>query len=172
MQTLKSAIEKATKHPAQPSITRTNNSEIVRNLKNPSPHFIENGVNALDLIGGRVADDTLTDAKYLIEQNYGTEYSDRKWIMLAQMIVDDGWTEERFKQTFKWFLKNKRFSAWTIADWFDFGVKLYPIEWMKREIAKMGNPEGAWKKFDRYRVNGVVLCKLKDGVELPLEKIE
>ena len=108
----------------------------------------------------------------MLEQNYGVEYDDRKWMMLVQMIADENWTEERFKQTFKWFLKNKKFGAWTIADWFDFGIKLYPIEWMKREISKMGNPPRAWEKFDRYRINGVVAVKLKDGVELPFERIE
>lgn len=88
------------------------------------------------------------------------------------MIIDADWTEERFKRTMNWFLANKCYPSWTIADWFQYDVKLYPISWMNKEIGKMGNPERAWERFDRYRIADTVVCKFKDGVELPLEKIE
>lgn len=91
--------------------------------------------------------------------------------MLFDIIREDRWSEERFQRTLKWFLKTKYNQAWTIADWFQYGVRLYPIDWMKKEIAKMGNPPLAWKRFDRYKINGVVMVKLKDGEDLPFEKL-
>lgn len=110
-------------------------------------------------------------AKMLVEQNVGTETPKEKWMMLCQMIVEANWSEEKFQRTLKWFLLNKSYPAWTIADWFQYNVKLYPVQWMKNEIAKMGNPPEAWKKFDRYKVDGVVVCKWKDGVEIPLPTV-
>lgn len=103
----------------------------------------------------------------MIEANFGVNASDEKVIMLAEMIVEDGWSEYRLRQTLKWFLKNKKFATWTIADWYDYGVKLYPYSWCLEKISK-GVPQS---DMDGYRVGGQVLWKMKDGIDLPFEKI-
>lgn len=146
---------------------------IVQNLKNPSDYYVQNGVNALDLIPSiPVNPKTLTEAKYLLEQNFGTEYDERKWIQLITMFIEDGWTEERFKQTFKWFLKNKKFSAWMINDWFNFEIKLYHFLWVRNHCNKNGLREVDYlKTLDCYNVHGQRLFKQKDENELPFEKV-
>lgn len=161
--------------PQQGQLTKNHQSKSQRTLellRNPSDSCVNSGVNALDVIPSNpVEEKTLAEAKEMLEQNFGTAIPDAKWMMLCQRIIEEDWSEQRFKRTLKWFLENKRFPSWTIADWFDYNVRLYPIQWMNAEIHKMGNPPKAWERFDRYRLDGVVLCKHKDGVELPLEKI-
>ena len=110
-------------------------------------------------------------AKILLEQNFGVKYPKETFAILFDMINDEGWSEERFQRTLKWFLKTKYNQAWTISDWFQYGVKLYPVQWMHEQINKMGNPPRAWERFERYRINGVVAVKLKDGIDLPFERI-
>jgi hypothetical protein len=134
---------------------------------------IEKGVMAYDIIPSEpMKVETFDRARVFLQQNYGLDYPKEKFAMLFDLIREEGWTEARFQDTFKWFIKTKYNQAWTVSDWFQYGVKLYPIEWMKAEISKMGNPPNAWKKFDRYKIGGVFVCKFKDGVELPIEKME
>lgn len=127
-------------------------------------------MNALALIPSPpVSEETFAKAKLLLEANYGTEYSPEKWLMLADMIDDDGWSEERFMITFKWFLKNKPFPAWTVSDWFSHSVKVYPYAWYLQQVTPY---EDVLKKMDRYKLaDGTTVYKWKDGVELPLEKV-
>lgn len=106
----------------------------------------------------------------MLEQNFGTEYSNEKWLMVVEMIRDEAWTEERFQRTFKWFLKNRFFPAWTIADWFAFGVKLYPYSWYLEQINKNG--ASVTKQIECYRVaEGVLGYKYADGQDLPFPKV-
>jgi hypothetical protein len=89
--------------------------------------------------------------------------------LLVDMIREDGWTEERFQRTLKWFLKNKPFPAWTVADWFSFSVKVYPYSWYLEQVSKNGG--GVNKQIETYRINGVTVFRYADGQELPFEKL-
>lgn len=143
---------------------------MLRILKRQSAEIVKNGVNALDLIDGPpVSESTLVKSKIILEQNFGTEYSAEKWRMLAALIDEEGWTEERFQRTFKWFLKNKRFPAWTIADWFDYGVRIYPYTWYLEQVHKNGAAVN--KQIEVYDLgNGVVGYRYADGETLPFPK--
>jgi hypothetical protein len=111
---------------------------------------------------------TLVEAKVLLEANYGVEYDDRKFMMLSKYLIDKGWSEERFKRTFDWFIQNKKFSAWTMADWFDFGIKLYPFAWVRQYCHENGLREDVFiQSLDCYNVGGVRMYKMKDGIDLP-----
>lgn len=174
MQAISTVINQTRQLQEQPTKSlQTKSQKTLEILKSPSAYCVENGVNALDVVPSiPVQEKSLAFAKEVLEQNFGTPIPNAKWMMLCQRIIEEDWSEERFKRTLNWFIDNKKYPSWTIADWFEYGVKLYPIQWMNREIGKMGNPERAWELFDRYRVNGVVVCKFKDGIELPLEKIK
>ena len=94
-----------------------------------------------------------------MQANYGTDYAPEKIALLFDMIRDEEWSEERFNRTFKWFLKNKPFPSWTIADWFSYGVKVYPVEWTHGK---------SLSDYEGYELpGGVNVFKPKDGVTLP-----
>ena len=136
------------------------NSAALRSLKQPSTLVIENGINALDLIDSPPATTaSLQTAVAVMQANYGTEYAPEKIALLFDMIRDEGWSEARFNRTLKWFLKNKPFPSWTIADWFSFSVKVYPLEWT---YGKSRN------EYEGYELpEGVTVYKPIDGVKLP-----
>jgi hypothetical protein len=122
-------------------------------------------IDALDLIGEKVKPDEIFKSEELLKMNYGVEYPQEKFTMLWEMIREEGWTNEHLKQTVKHFLKNKKFATWTIADWFDYGVKLFSYTKYLEELSKKGaafNNEIEW-----FRIDGVPFWKYKDGVELP-----
>jgi hypothetical protein len=125
------------------------------------------GINALDLVGPKASGDDFADAKAMIEINYGVDVPPEKIKMLFTLMKEDGWSRERLQKTTKWFLKNKKWPTWTIADWFEFGVKLFPYSWYQEQISKGTKAED----MEGYKVNGKVLWKLKDGQELPFEKV-
>jgi hypothetical protein len=104
----------------------------------------------------------------MLEANFNKDYSDEKFKVFFELIREDGWSEERFRRTFKWFLLHKKFPEWTIADWFQYGVKLYPYSWYVKQCTEGTN---VLKQMDRYRVDGVVLYKFKDGEDLPFERL-
>jgi len=141
-------------------------------LRSPSDFYIQNGVDAFIVIGGEpVKSETLITAKIFVEQNIGAEIPKEKWLMLCELIADAEWTEERFKRTLKWFLLNKCYPAWTFKDWFDYGVKLYPFQWVRQHCHKNGLREVDFiRSLDVYFVDGIRLYKMKDGIELPLKK--
>ena len=88
--------------------------------------------------------------------------------LMFDMIRDEGWTEERFNRTLKWFLKNKPYPAWTIADWFQYDVKVYPYAWVLRQVFNGAN----WKTdIESYELpDGSVVYKLRDGQTLPFKR--
>lgn len=105
----------------------------------------------------------------MLEANYGTEYSTEKLTLLFDTFRQDGWSEERFLRTLKWFIRHKQFPAWTIADWYNFdGIRVYPYEWYLKQCR-----EGldVLAQMDVYRLpNGATVYKWKDGNDLPLPK--
>jgi len=143
-------------------------------LRNPSDSVIQNGVDAFSLIESPVVTpSTFTKAVAYLQQAYGVDYPKEKFSILFDLIVDEGWNEERFTRTLKWFLKTKYNQAWTIADWFQYGVKLYPFRWVREYCHKNGLREVDFvQTLDVYMVDGVRLYKMKDGIELPLTKLE
>lgn len=123
-------------------------------------------VSVFKLYGAPARLSDCVDAEELLKMNFGMDYPAQKFSMLWDMIIEEGWTKERLKSVLKWFLKNKKFPSWTIADWFDYDVKLYPYSWYQQKIS-----EGA-KDSDMqgYKINDKVLWCLK-GVDLPFEKV-
>jgi len=106
----------------------------------------------------------------MLESNFGGPISDGKMAMLFEMCQEDGWTEERFLRTFKWFLKNKPYPAWTVADWFHYTVKVYPYEWYLNQCRP---GQDVLKEMEIYRLpDGTVVYKWIDGEALPFEKLE
>ena len=135
--------------------------EILRNTTNFE-------INALDLFTETVTGIDFVKAEEMIRLNYGTDYAPEKFKLLFGMIKEDKWSHERFIKTVKHFLKHQRFSAWTIADFYGFQIKLYPYSWYSEQISK-GIPACG---LEGYKVNGKVMWKLKDGETLPFERID
>ncbi len=105
----------------------------------------------------------------MLQTNFGIEFLNEKFEMLFELILEEGWTHERFRETLKWFLKNHKYPNWTIADWFNYSVKLYPYSWYLKQPDK--------SQLEAYQVklpktnSTVVLWKNIDGYELPFEKV-
>lgn len=126
-----------------------------------------NGFNALDLIGDKISWSDIEKAEELIKINYGVDYPKEKLTVLWNMIKEENWTNERLQRTVKWFLKTKKFPNWTIADWFEYQIKLYPYGWYKEQISKGFTDSD----MQGYKINGRTCWKFKDNDELPFEKI-
>ena len=141
-------------------------------LRSPSDFCVSNGVSAFDLVKSEpVKETSLAFAKEVLEQNFGTPIPNAKWMMLCQRIIEEDWSEERFKRTLNWFIDNKRFPSWVVADWFDYNVKLFPFQWVRQHCHKNGLREVDFiRTLDVYMVDGIRLYKMKDGIELPLER--
>lgn len=127
-----------------------------------------NGVFALDLVGEPAKGADFAKTKQYLQMNYGVEYPREKFDMLFEMIAEEGWSQSRLAATLKWFLKNKKFAAWVIADWFEYGAKLFPFSWYREQLAKGVKHE----EMESYIINGVCLWKMKDGQELPFERLK
>lgn len=139
-------------------------------IKNSSVnHVPESGINGLDLIGHKITPEDFAKAREMLQTNFGLEFSNEKFELLFRLILEDGWTNERFYQTLKWFLKNHKYPNWTIADWFNFSNKLYPYSWYLKQPDKF--------QLEAYIItmpkseSRVILWKYKDGYELPFKKI-
>lgn len=170
METMSNVATQILQSHGQHLSTRKPMQNALAQFKNPSNVVIENGVNALALLDSPpVSASTITKALIIIEQNFGAEVAKNKAELLFDMVTEDGWSEKRFDMTFKWFLKNKPYPSWTIADWFSYGVKLYPQQWYFEKCTQGRN---VLKEMDRYKLaDGVIGYKWKDGIELPLEKL-
>lgn len=128
------------------------------------------GTNALNLIGEKIVPTDILKAEEMLKMNFGIEYSQEKFTMLWEMIREEGWTRERLIQTVKHFLKTKKFPNWTIADWFDYNVKLHPYSWYILQVHEYG--PNVNEQMEMFRVNGIVLYRYKDGTDLPFERIQ
>jgi hypothetical protein len=128
---------------------------------------LQEGVSAFDLYGTSITAKDCIKAEELLKMNYGVDYPVEKFSMLWEMIQEEKWTAERLRAALKWFLKNKKWATWTIADWFDYDIKLFPHSWYVEKI----NEGYKDSDFDCYKINGQALWTLKNGTELPFEKI-
>lgn len=126
----------------------------------------DEGINALDLFGSEITSELIFQTEQIIKQNFGIDYPDEKFNLLWQMIRDDNWSSERLIATTKWFLKNKKWAAWTICDWYDYGVILYPYSWYLKQISSGVKHE----QMICYNIDGHFLWKLKDNQCLPVEQ--
>ena len=135
--------------------------------------MIENGVNALSLIESvPVSATTFTRAKAMLEANFGGPIGEEKMALFFDLCREERWSEEQFLRTFKWFLKNKPFPAWTIADWFQYGVRVYPYAWYLDQQSKAGPYVDVLQQMDRYKLpDGTIVFKWSDGQDLPFEEI-
>lgn len=142
-------------------------------MEKPSDSVIQSGVDAFLLVDSpSVTPDTFIKAMAYLQQAYGVEYPKEKFSVLFDLIKDEGWTEERFQRTLKWFLKTKYNQAWTIADWFQWGIKLYPWRHYREHCFKLNIREVDFQKtLQCYVVDGVRLYREDDGQDLPLERI-
>ena len=133
--------------------------------------LIKNGINALDLIDSEPLNSIeFTKSCAMLQANYGTEYSQEKMSLLYSMMKDEGWSLERFNRTVKWFIKNKPFPAWTVADWFQYGVKLYPHEWYMQQQSEAGIYTHVIESMDVYLIGMTTMYRWKDGEDLPLPR--
>jgi hypothetical protein len=127
--------------------------------------LIESGTNALDLVGRPIEPADFMKAEALIEMSFGADFAREKFTMLWDMIGEDGWTAERLHATTKNFLKTKKYATWTIADWYDFDVKVYPYSWYLEQIRNgMSNDN-----IEIYKYENMTVFKLKDGVKMPVQ---
>jgi hypothetical protein len=162
-----SRLQVATPH-GLPTVTdpnRTRSSETLRRLSTGGT------ANALDLIPSKpVTSDVFTTAIATMQAVYGADYAPEKISVLFEMIREEGWTEERFKRTFKWFLKHKKFATWTIADWFDFGIEVHSYSWYLEQVNEFGRDVN--KRIEVYKIEGTVVYRYADGEILPFERID
>lgn len=172
MQTISQAIDKAMPQSVQHSGIQSNRSKTLSLLAKPSDSVIQNGIDAFAVIDSpQVSTDTFIKAMAYLQQAYGLEYPKEKFAVLFDLIKDEKWTEERFQRTLKWFLKTKYNQAWTIADWWQYNVKLYPWQHYRIHCAKNNIREIDYQKtLDCYLVDGIRLYRESDGLELPLER--
>lgn len=125
--------------------------------------------NGLDLIDSPpLQAEHMLAARAILETNYGTEYSDEKMNNLFSLMLQEGWSVERFQRTLTWFRMNKSFPAWTEADWFSYSIPVHTYGWCLKMV-KEGHD---WKReIESYKLpNGQTVYKFRDGVDLPFEK--
>lgn len=129
------------------------------------------GISALNLIGEKISFADCLKAEEMLKLNYGVEFPKEKFSMLWQMLVEEGWTKHRLETTIKWLLKNKKYATWTVADFFEYDVKVFPYSWYLEELHKLGGTEAS-QQFEAWKLpDGSVVWKYKDGHTLPFEKV-
>lgn len=127
----------------------------------------ERTVNALDLINPKplTGNDFLEVAAFY-EQNYGMTYPKEKWQTLVLVLMNDGWTAERFRRTAEYLMKSKPYRTWTIEDWFSFSIELHPESWYLRQVHELGAKVN--KSIEMYKLpTGYIGYKYKDENVLP-----
>ena len=106
--------------------------------------------------------------KAILETNYGAEYSQEKINNLFTLILDEGWSKERFDRTLAWFRKNKPFPAWTEADWFSYKIPVHTYGWCLQQIAKGHSWEDEIESYELP--TGEIVYKFRDGEDLPFRR--
>jgi hypothetical protein len=106
----------------------------------------------------------------MVQSSLGGRIPDDKFKLLWGEVQREGWSEARFNSVLHWFLQNRPYQAWSISDWFQYSVKVYPWAWYASKCSESHNP---LPEMDRYKLSdGTIVYKWKDGVEIPgLEKL-
>ena len=124
-------------------------------------------INALDLIGEEIEPIDLAKAQAYLEANYGLSIPKEKMKLLFDAVKEAKWTKERFKRALYHILKTKSYATWTLSDWFDYSITLYPYSWYLEQVS-LGNSD----RIEAYKINGLIMYKFIDGQNLPFEKFE
>ena len=139
-------------------------------LREDSERVSSEGVNALDLISSEpMTPGTFSEASLMLKASFGVMPDDAKLVLLFNLMREENWSEERFKRTLKWFLKNKLWPAWTIADWFSYSVKLYPYPWAQTKMTE-GKVPG--KDIWRWKLPDGQIAYSEAYVDLPFERVD
>ena len=127
-------------------------------------------VSGLDLIPSpQVSEQSILKAAAFTEQNFGVKYAPEKWIMLSQMMVSEGWSEERFKRTYEHFLTTQKYPNWTVADWFSFDIDVHPYAWYLEQVHVNGVSVNL--SIECYKLpNGKICYRYVDGQTLPFPR--
>ena len=174
LQTVMANLDSQSSLPALHSNTDQRKSNALETLKRCSESVTKNaeaGVSLFDLVDSPpVSRAAFARGLAVLQANFGTEYSPEKTAVLFDMIREDEWTESRFNSTLAWFVKSKKFPSWTVSDWFDHDVKLYPYSWMLKQVAAGVDAKTDLEIWEvEYNVFG---WKMRDGVPLPFLKRE
>lgn len=145
------------------------NSCALFNLSNVYPVSI----NALDLVGNKISKADIVKSEEMIKLNFGINYPPEKFSLLWTLILEEGWTDYRLKETVKYFLKTKKYPNWTIADWFDYSVKLYNYSAYQKELMTNSklNEQIEWYKISIPDNKYIISWKYIDGHNLPFQKL-
>lgn len=133
-----------------------------------------NPINALDLFDIPIDEQVRRYVKMALTVNYRLEpgANEYNYDLLFSQIEQAGWNAIRLKTTLDYFLQNKLYSTWTVADWFQYKQTLYPYSWYMDMIQKHG--KNINKELVSYKINGFMYyCKKGDiTIDLPYEKID
>jgi hypothetical protein len=110
----------------------------------------------------------IVQLKIALEENYKTAYTNSFMELLANLMVKDKWNVQRLQDTLEWFIKTNPYPNFGAANWFNYNVKLYPYSWYLEQLNKGVRNED----IDRYKINGELMFRMKDGTTLPFEKAE
>lgn len=125
-------------------------------------------INVLGLIGNKSTKLDFLKAEEMLKLNFGVEYSKEKFAMLWEMILDEGWTDFRLKETVKHFLKTKKYPNWTISDWFDYSIDVHNYA---EYLDKLNGNRQLNDQIEWYSINNIRVWKYRDGVSLPFPKV-
>ena len=146
-----------------------------KRIPNENERVVE--FEGLDLIESKpLGNELFLKMIVMLEQNFGIQYPSGLVSMLREFIYNDGWSEERFVRTAKHFLKNQKYPNWTIADWFNYGIKVYPAMGVPMpedvDVYIIGGEFNPNYENDRIiSKTGILVWKPVDGQELPFVKI-
>lgn len=128
-------------------------------------------MNALDLVGEKVAAKDITKAKAILQSAYGKEFDQSKFLLFFDLIQEDNWSNTRLEKAIKHLIKTNKYANWNIAELYNYGTTLHDYTWYLEQISK--NPE-ANQDIIRYKIdNKTYYVKREENfIDLPFEKTD
>jgi len=130
-------------------------------------------INALDLFDMPITNEIRKMVKMTLAVNYRLEPKSNayNYDLLFSQIEAAGWNAVRLKVVLEYFLRNKLYSTWTIADWFQYEQPLYPYSWYMDMLQKNGKEIN--NELVSYKIEGHMFYAKKGDitVDLPYETI-
>jgi len=126
-------------------------------------------INALELFDSPpVSSETFARSGEVLKANFGIDFDPVKFKALFLQIDNAGWTEERYRRTFDWFLRNKKFASWTIADFFEYGIEMGGYGWYLKKLHE------GWKNTDfaRWELPDGSVAYTAASADLPFKQWE
>ena len=150
--------------------------KLVKNLIDSTLSNFPFECDAFDLIETpKLSRESFTEGIGYLELNYRENFDKRFVQFLWMKLNNENFSELKFIKQLDWILKNKPFKEVRVSDFFTSNYKLfnYKKALQIQQTDWSGDPDG-WNYFDRYKVPGYdkPMYKIKDGVDLPLEKWE